>query len=101
MRLLGWLGGLATFLFGGITTLAAIDNRYPPITAIVVVLTVGGSVITGAGFILELVRTVVRKPEILIGRPRRLATRIGTTGPDELKWDQYSKAEQDRRRRVL
>jgi hypothetical protein len=44
---------------------------------------------------------VVRKPEILIGRSCRLATRIGTTGPDELKWDQYSKAEQDRRRRVL
>lgn len=101
MRFVAWLGALAAFLFGGVTALAAIDDRYPPLTFLVLFLTVFGTIITAAGSIFELSRIGVRKPKVVISRPRRLGTRIGATGPEELKWDAYSDAERERRRRVI
>jgi hypothetical protein len=73
----------------------------PPSLLVVVVALVGG-VISCIGCIYEAFRAVFRKPEVLISRPRRLGTRVGTIRPnDELAWDGFSDADRERRRRVL
>jgi hypothetical protein len=102
MRFAAWLAGLAAFALVGPATLAAIDDRYPPLTWIVVALTVGGSVTCGFGCLFEIGRLPFRKSDVRVARPRRLGTRIGTLRPnDELPWDRFSDAERERRRRVL
>jgi hypothetical protein len=102
MRFVAWLGGILVCLISGPATLAAIDDRYPPITWMVIVAAIGGSIICTTGCAYEFFRALSPKSEIRIHRPRRLGTRIGTIRPsDELAWDRLSPADHECRRRVL